>query len=542
MKRPVLVAIIGYIIGILWGLYFKINIVPFYLSIIAIYFIVNFRYKKIINSKNKFKLISVKRYFRYVKLIIKPSVIIIIFLFSIISNRIIKFQESEYESVFKREGEIEKIVCIIVSNREEKEYYNTYKIHVIESKKIKVLEEKYFYLQAKKNSFQNLEYGDMLEISGNYKKAEGQRNYGGFDYQNYLKTKKIYGIINVSKMEILDKKRANILMMVANDITCKIKNSIDKIFNKETGEILKGVLLGDSSNIEENIKENFRNASMAHILAISGMHISYVIIGVTKLFNRALGKRITKFMIIIFLLIYMFITGFSPSVIRATIMGILVIVSNLAYRKNDFWTSIATSLFIILIYNPYLIMDIGLQLSYFGVIGIILFQKTILEMLANMKIKNKKYKGKKKIKMKIVEKIKEILAVGISAQITILPIILYHYNTFNPYFFISNFLLSIIIGPTIILGVIFIILSFFSEFLSNIIAIFLKIGLQFIIFISNIGKLPLSKIYIPTPSILQMCIFFIIAIIIKFLYPIFRSKDISVTRKKNTKHNCFIKI
>lgn len=530
MKRPILVAIIGYIIGILWGLYFKMNIVPFYLYIIAIYFIFNFVYKKIFNSKSKFKLISAKRYSRYVKLIIKPSVIIVIILFSIISNIIIKIQESEYESVYIAEGDIGEILCIIESNCEEKEYYNRYKVKVIEANTLEKFKYKCFYIQVKKKDFENLEYGDMIQIRGNYKKPDEQRNYGGFDYQNYLKTKKIYGIIDVSSVKKLENRRANIFMMISNDITCKIKNNIDKTFKKETGEILKGLLLGDSSNIEENIKENFRNASIAHILAISGMHISYVIIGVTKLLNKAIGKRITKFIIIILLFIYMFIIGFSPSVIRATIMGILVIFSNLVYRKNDFWTSIAISLFLIIIYNPYLIMNIGLQLSYVGVIGIIIFQKTIFEILNNIKIRNKKYKRKSQIKMKIIEKIKEILSVGISAQITILPIILYHYNTFNPYFVISNFLISIIIGPIIILGFIFIILSFISNFLSNIVAIFLRIGLQFIIFISNIGKLPFSKIYISTPCILQICVFYIISIIIKCLYVVFRSKEISITR------------
>lgn len=540
MKRLLLVAIIGYIIGILWGLYFKTNIVPFYLFIIAIYIILNFVYKKNINSKNEFKLISIKRYFRYVKLIIKPSVLIVIILFSIISNIIIKFEESEYESIYIREGDTGEILCIIESNCEEKEYYNRYKVKVIEANMLKNFKYKCFYIQVKKNTFQNLEYGDMIQICGNYRKAEGKRNYGGFDYKDYLKTKKIYGIINVSFVKKIGNRKANKIMMMANDITCKIKNNIDKTFKKETGEILKGLLLGDSSNIEENIKENFRNASMAHILAISGMHISYVVIGFTKILNKVIGRRITKIIVIILLFVYMFLTGFSPSVIRATMMAILMIISNLFYRKNDFWTSISISLFLIIIYNPYLIMNIGLQLSYLGVTGIIIFQKTIFKILDNIKIRNKKYKRKSKIKMKTLEKFKEILSVSISAQITILPIILYHYNTFNPYFFISNILVSIIIEPIIILGFIFIFLSFISKFLSNIVAIFLEIGLQFIIFISNIGKLPFSKIYIPTPSIWKISIFFISVIIIKEIYIVFHLKETSATRAKSTKNNCFI--
>lgn len=528
MKRPILVAIIGYIIGILWGLYFKINIVPFHFIIIALYFL----YKKISCQKNKFELISIKRYIRYINLIIKPYVIIIFIIFSIISNFIIKIQESEYEEVYKNEGDIGNIVCVVESNKEEKEYYVRYKIKVEKSDSIKEFEQKSFYIQLKKNNSENLEYGDIIRISGKYIKPEVQRNYGGFDYQKYLKTKKIYGTISVSNIEILENRRANIFMMIANDISLNIKNNINKVLKKEMAEILKGLLLGDSSNIEEDIKENFRNASMSHILAISGMHIGYVIMGVTKLLNKKIGKKSTKIVLIIILKIYMFITGFSPSIIRATIMGILLIASNLVHRKNDIWTSIAVSLFVILIYNPYLIMNIGLQLSYLGTVGIIVFKKSIFQILDNIKLKKNKYKKESQRKTKIIGKIKEILSVSISAQITILPIMLYHFNTFSSYFILSNFFISIIIGPIIILGFIFIILSFISISLSHVISIFLEIGLRILIFISNIGMLPFSKIYIATPSALNICIYFIMTITIKHLYLIYHSKQVTMTQKR----------
>ena len=532
MKRPILVAIIGYIIGILWGLYLKINIVPFYIIIIAVYFVLKFFYKNVLNHKKELKLISIKRYFRYVKLVVKPYVILIIIIFSIISNFIIRINENEYEKVYKMQGNIGKIICIVESNMEEKEYYNRYKVKVIECNAIENLRQKSFYIHIKKNCLENLKYGDMIQLDGKYQKVEGQRNYGGFDYQRYLKTKKIYGIITASNIKILETRKANIFMMIANDNFLNIKNNIDKVFKKEIAEILKGLLLGDSSNIEEDIKENFKNASISHILAISGIHISYIIIGVNKLLNKIIGKKATKIVVIIILIIYMFITGFSASIIRATIMGILVIISNLVYRKNDIWTSISISIFLILFYNPYLIMNIGLQLSYLGTIGIILFQKTIFQILNNIKLKNKKYKKINQNKTRILEKVKEILSVSISAQIMIFPIILYHFNTFNPYFILSNFFISIIIGPIIILGFIFIILSFISTPLLNIISIFLEIGLYVIIFISNMGELPLSKIYIPTPNIINMCIYFIIAIIIKHLYLIYYSKKFSITQRR----------
>ena len=155
----------------------------------------------------------------------------------------------------------------------------------------------------------------------------------------------------------------------------------------------------------------------------------------------------------------MFITNFSPSVTRAGIMGIIMLFSKIIYKKNDIYTSIAISLFIMLIYNPFLIQNLGLLLSYGGVIGIITFNKSILRFLDNIQIKNKlyKYKIRPKIK-KYIDKIKEIISISISVQIFILPIILCNLNTFNPYFLISNLIINIIIGPILILGFFYIIL------------------------------------------------------------------------------------
>ena len=137
-------------------------------------------------------------------------------------------------------------------------------------------------------------------------------------------------------------------------------------------------MIGDTEEIEEELKENFRISNISHVLAVSGMHVTYIIIGINLLFKTKLGKRKLNFIIIIVLIFYMFITGFSASIVRAAIMAILIIGSKIMYRKNDVWNSIAISLFCILIYNPFLITSMGLQFSYLGTIGIIVFIKIFM--------------------------------------------------------------------------------------------------------------------------------------------------------------------
>ena len=192
---------------------------------------------------------------------------------------------------------------------------------------------------------------------------------------------------------------------------------------------------------------------MSHILAVSGMHIAYVVLGINIIFMKVIGKRKTHILNILVLIFYMFITNFSASITRAGVMGIIMIFAKIIYRKNDTHTSIALSLLLILIYNPFLIQNLGLQFSYIGVLGIVIFNSTMLKMLKNINIKNKTYKYLIRPKIqKYIDKIKEIISISISVQIAILPIVLYNLNTFNLYFLISNFILSIIIGPIVMVG------------------------------------------------------------------------------------------
>lgn len=525
MKRPILVAIIGYIIGIIVGLYIHTSIVPFCVLIIATYLI----YKKSANNKRKnqkLKLFSIKRYFRYIKILINSKIILMIIITSIISNTLVLIQNQKYEKIYKELSNTKNLTLtgIIISNKEEKQYYNRYKIET------KVQNETYkFYIMTDKKI--KLEYGDKIKISGEYKKPEIQRNYKGFSYSNYLKQLKIYGTIKCSKVEITNHNQANKIFQTTNQISMKLINNTKNIFDEETSSILLGLILGNKTDIDENTQENFKNASMAHVLAVSGMHIAYVILGINILFKKILGKRNTYIFSIIILIFYMFITNFSPSVTRAGIMGILILVSKIIYRKNDIYTSMAISLFVILIYNPFLILNAGLQLSYGGVIGIIIFNKSIIKILENIKIKNKVYKYKiKPVIQNILDKIKEIISVSISVQVFIFPIILENMNTFNPYFLISNLILSIIIGPIVIIGFIFIIIVLINPQIANLFSFIVNCGIRILILISNIGKIEFSKIYIPTPNLFSIISYYFILGITLYISKVYLAKNPNTTQ------------
>ena len=542
MKRPILTILIGYIIGIIWGLYINMSIVLLYFPTIFIYFLKSkLKKRKTKIYDNKLKLLSLKRYIRYLKIFLNQKVIFIILITSIISSTIIKIQDKNYDNLYT-DGQELTIIATVISNKEEKEFKNVYKIRVdsiIETNhtkiektadKVKKYKNSQLILNVNKKQNIDLEYGYQIQLEGEFTKPSEKRNFGGFDYSNYLKSIKIHGSIKAEKISIISKNNVNIINSLANNIKLKITNNINKLMPEKYSSILLGLILGETQNIEDNMQENFKIANISHVLAISGMHITYIILGVEIILKKLLGKRKTRIITLFVLLIYMFITGFSPSIVRASIMGILVIMSKLIYRKNDIYTSIAFSLLILLIYNPFLIPNVGLQLSYLGTIGIIIFNKNIYNFFRSIKIRNRKikYRINRKIIL-LVDNIKQILSVTFSAQIMILPILLYHFNLLGIYFFISNLFVSIIIGPVIIIGFICVIISFISIEIAKFFSGIVFLGIKVLILIAEVSNLPFSKIYIPTPRVWQIIIYYIFILIVNAIYRAINLKNPNYT-------------
>lgn len=526
-KRPILVALIGYIIGIIEGLYLQISIVPIYILIVAIYLIIKKYYKR---KKKKFKIFSIQRYSRYLKIVFNQKVITIILISSIISNSIILIQNQKYKTLYKNLQEV-KLVGTIISNKKEKEYKDIYNIKIEKLNNSKRYKNTKLLIKVDKKIKKSLKYGTRITLKGQFIEPNEKRNYGGFNYKEYLKTKEIYGLVDVEEIYKIENDKNNNIIYLFREISLNLTNTIDEMLNKEQASILKGLILGDTTNIEENIYEKFQISNMSHLLAVSGMHISYIILGINTILKKRIGKRKTKVTIIILLIFYMMICGISPSMFRATVMGILVTLSDLLYRKNDIWTSISFSLLILLIYNPFLIKHVGLQLSYLGTIGIILFYKNIFEVLKNIKSKDNKVKFNKK-RLLLISKIKEILSVTLAVQIIILPIIIYQFNFIGIYFIFTTLITSIIVAPIIFLSIISIILYLLINPLGRIGCLFLQVLINILIKITDFSNLPYSKIYIPTPKICIIVFYYITIFLSNYIYSIYRKRKINQTQRR----------
>ncbi len=300
---------VAYMLGIIWGLYIK-NIVPLILLIITIILIKKVRKLKNLN--------------RYIKILIPNRKLILILIIFILSFTYISLLERSVETKYKNiQGEV-KVQAIVISNINKKEYKDTCTI------KVKNINGNKKYngtlLLSIKNNKNKLEYGDKITFIGQYKKPTSQRNNGGFDYKQYLKTKKIYGIIETNKIEKIEKFEYNKLLIFINKINSKITNNANQILTKEQANLFTGILIGNKEKLTNEIEESFRNSNLSHMLAVSGAHVAYVILGITFILKIIkTNKRFSKIVTIILLILFIFLTGGTASVTRACIMAIYII-------------------------------------------------------------------------------------------------------------------------------------------------------------------------------------------------------------------------
>ena len=447
-------------------------------------------------------------------------------LVALIGNTQVLYLKNKYLEIYKDDKSIISATAVVIKGPSEGEYNYKYTVKARTGK----YKNKKFIVYINKKNKKLLEYGDLIEIKGEYSAPEVARNYKGFDYSQYLKTLNIYGTIKVEESKIINKNQLSPILISINNIKEKMIDNTNRNMPKRTANLLLGILIGERDNIQEDIIESFRTANLSHILAVSGAHTSYIILGITYLISKSkTPKRIGYIITIIILLIFIIITGASYSVVRACIMAIVVIGAKICYRKENFFTSICISLIIILIQNPFAINDIGLKLSFMGTVGIVIFNKSITNFF---------------IKLKIKQKIAEALSVTFSAQLMIMPITILNFNTISLTFFISNILASPLLGIIIIFGFISIFISSILNPISKILFLILHIFLELLILVSKVTeKIPGSSILVKTSNILFAIVYYILILFFNYFFVIkqnptrrFHKKIIKIITIKNIKN------
>ena len=460
--------------------------------------------------------------------------LLIVFLGFVYVNILDVSYENKYKAV---DGEV-KIKGVVIKEEQKKEYKNVYilKVETI-NENSKYNNTKLILNLKKSDKMKNIpKYGDEIEITGKVEKPNGARNFKGFDYKSYLKSKKIYGTIETENVKFIENNKVSFIEKFLNIVQKSIRINLFKILEYDEAALCIGILIGARDNISEEIENNFKMSNLTHMLAVSGSHITYIISGLALLLGKT-SKRFTKVFTIIFLIFFMALTGFTASVIRASIMGILIIIASLCNRKSDTVNNLGISSLIILLCNPYFVTDLGFLLSYAGTIGIIFLGTPInkkiyylINKVTNGRINlqvDKNYEivencasisseilkiSKNRLKNIYFISIKYIVnafSITLAANIIIIPVMAYSFSTISFTFWISNILAGPVMEVVTIFGFVLYLISLVCYPIAQFFGLFLNFFLYILIKIAEFSSLvPGAIIYIKTPALVECIIYY----------------------------------
>mgnify|MGYP006073776691 FL=1 len=282
-------------------------------------------------------------------------------------------------------------------------------------------------IKDKKNEFLNVLPDDRIFIEGKAQKFFENTNPGAFNYREYMEENGNYLQIRANTIKILHRPKWSIwraVYRVRNYLATMLESHLEI---RETG-VAQALVLGQKQFLEIETKQAFAGVGAMHILAVSGLHVGLVFLLFSWLLKPLIslpqGNAIHTILVITVIVCYAAITGFSPSVTRASLMFILISLGILLRRVGDTYNTIFASAFLMLIYQPKLLFNIGFQLSYIAVLGIIFIYPKLFKCLEP--------------KRWITTKIWSLLCLALAAQLVTFPLGLYYFHQFPTYFFITN--------------------------------------------------------------------------------------------------------
>lgn len=320
---------------------------------------------------------------------------------------------------------------------------------------------------SKTNEDQQLDLvpGDVLLLQGKLSQPAGKRNPGGFDYALYLKSQSIDGLLTIKPENIERVGQETTLSYQILGIKRILENQSDASFSQDVSDLLKGVIFGEK-NINADLAKRFQDAGVTHVLSVSGLHVGYVFLALSGLLMVVkIKKRYWVLFLAPALLFYITITGFPPSVIRASIMLLCLTWGQGIHRERDALNQLCLAGLVILGFWPAQLFQAGFQLSMGAVLGIILFYNPLLYTY-------EKYRNKKQIHNKISPgPLVQGLALTFCATVGTVPTLLYHFKSFTLIGFVSNLLVVPLIGVFLLAGIGFLVIVAMVPFLAPILSV-----------------------------------------------------------------------
>lgn len=287
---------------------------------------------------------------------------------------------------------------------------------------------------AKDSLAKFLSQGDEIVVSTTLSRVSNHGNPNEFNYARYLQRKSILysTYVNNRYWKLIARNEAVNLKSIAIGWRQKLLRIYKRVgLENEPYEILAALTLGARDEVSEDVRTVWSAAGATHVLAVSGLHVGIIFAVMQFLLSFLAGSKVGRFvrgfLLIVSLWGYALLTGLSPSVMRAASMFSILAIALIINRKGTIYNSLAISACALLLYDPFVLFDVGFQFSYLAVVSIVFFQPKLDKLLQTRSF--------------VLRWSWKLFTVSLAAQIGTFPLAIFYFHQFPSYFFLSNFVI-----------------------------------------------------------------------------------------------------
>jgi competence protein ComEC len=303
-----------------------------------------------------------------------------------------------------------------------------------------------------------LNYGVRLRLKGEMSTIQTARNPGEFDLKYYLSLINIYARFFPDKIEdssIVGVEQGTFSSLFVYPVRKAVTDKLDVLIGGEEAKFLKGLIVGERSEISTEVKTAFINSGVMHILAVSGLHVAIIVLILLSVLRLIrLPEKLSLIITCLALVYYNYLTGNTPSVSRSVIMAIVFLIGKLIEQKTDIYNTLAVSAVILLLIDSKQLLLPGFQLSYMAVLSIVYLYPKIIYL--------KKYLPEKIVSNKLVNMLALSLGVSLAAGIGTLPFTSLYFGKISIISFAANLVIVPLSNLILIIGMISVAFSFVS--------------------------------------------------------------------------------
>ena len=342
---------------------------------------------------------------------------------------------------------------------------------------------------SKKEIQHQFHSGDEIIIKGDLQPIAKTYNPYQFDYAAYLEKQNVFHQLYLkSGNHIQTGTKHNFDYYVENYRNTLLNSFNIHHFAPETDNVIRALLLGQRQDMDVQTSENYTNAGVIHILAISGLHIA-ILYAMLLFFIRPLQRfkngKLLQFLIILgFLWLFAILSGLSASVVRSVVMFSFVSFGLYLNKTGNIYNILTVSMLVILLFRPNFLFDVGFQLSYIAVFAIVWLQPL--------------YKSLKRSKYKIINYFTDVLVISFVAQIGVLPLSLYYFNQLPLLFFLANLVVIPLSSFVLVLGIAVLVFNFilpdFAVLLGKLLCFSIEIMNEYIAWIASFKQFVIKDI------------------------------------------------